>query len=360
MAEKELSDSTLYSARPTIRVDGKDNQPVSDAVQSIVMTESEGGMSSLEMRLQNFGTTASGPSPLFEDEQAVQLGSDIGVYTGDVNAPTEIFRGVVTGIEADFPVGDAPEMVVLAEDKLQSARLARRSKVYENLTLSSLANTVASSLGLTPKVTGLTTNIGTHVQLNESDLAFLRRLLARYDGDMQVVADELHVSPRSDVSRGEVELALYSQLRGVRFVADLAHQVTEMTCAGWDEVQGKQVTAKSTGANAGPGSGRTGSSLLKQKFSARSEHVGYLAVTTSDEATALADAAFDRRSRRFVTVHGTTDGNPQLRVGTNVKVTGASTRFDNTYYVVRAVHRFDLGGGYITEFEGESSYLGNA
>jgi uncharacterized protein len=35
-----------------------------------------------------------------------------------------------------------------------------------------------------------------------------------------------------------------------------------------------------------------------------------------------------------------------------------SPRFDNTYYLVHAVHRFDPQRGYETEFEAETAFLG--
>jgi phage protein D len=45
-------------------------------------------------------------------------------------------------------------------------------------------------------------------------------------------------------------------------------------------------------------------------------------------------------------------------VGTNVKLSGMGQRFDNTYYVVRACHRYDLTRGYETDFEAESAFWG--
>ena len=38
----------------------------------------------------------------FEDETALKLGDRIGVYSGDESAPTEVFSGFVTGLEAEF------------------------------------------------------------------------------------------------------------------------------------------------------------------------------------------------------------------------------------------------------------------
>jgi uncharacterized protein len=196
------------------------------------------------------------------------------------------------------------------------------------------------------------------MQLNESDLAFLRRLLQRYDGDLQVVGSELHVSPRGDVQRGTLELALYGQLRRARVIADLAHQVSEVTVAGWDARQGKRVSGTGTGTHPGPGTGRAGADVLSAALAERSEHIGFLAVADSIEAQAVADAAFDHRARRFVRVSGTAEGNAALRVGTHVTLRGLGPRFDNVYYVTRACHRWDVTSGYETDFDGECAFVG--
>jgi phage protein D len=363
MAEQPISEDPRYRARPTVRIDDQEQPSITHRVNAFKVTEQAGGMSSLELRLSNEpGEEAPETAAFaFEDERDLALGSRITIYSGDEQNPREIFRGVVSGIEAEFHEDGQAEILVLAEDALQGGRLARRSKTHDDLKLSSLANDVARSLSLTPKVTGFTDSIGVQVQLNESDLAFLRRMLERYDGDLQVVGAELHVTPRSQVNRGTVELAARGgQLRRARFVADLAHQVTEVTTAGWDVNGAQRITGTSSGSNLGPGTGRTGSSVLGQKLNIqRSEHIGNPPVASQTEAQAVADAAFDQRARRFVIAHGTAEGNAQLRVGTSVKITGTSKRFDNTYYIVRACHRFDLERGYETDFEAECAYLGN-
>lgn len=361
MAETAISNDPRYRARPTVRVDDQPVAAVSERVNSFRVTERVGGLTSLELRLTNEAgaeTGAIGANPL-EDEHDLALGSRIAIYSGDEEHPREIFRGLVTSIEAEFSEDGPAELTVLADDALQSSRLARRSKVYDDLQIARLVGDIAQTLSLTPKVTGFTDSIGVQIQLNESDLAFLRRMLRRYDGDVQVVGAELHVSARKDVSRGTVTLERGGQLRRARFVADLAHQATEVTACGYDPDTGHPVSHSSTGANLGPGSGRSGSSILQDKLGTRSEHIGYPPVHTSAVATAVADTAFDERARRFVTAFLTAEGNPLVRVGTNVTVSGTSRRFDNTYYVVNVCHRFDLDRGYETDFEAECAYLGN-
>jgi phage protein D len=358
MAEAALSSHEVYAACPTVRIAGQENARVRELLVGMNLSESEGGLSALELRFSNVASLAAGGAELaFEDELALGLGAPITVYAGDQAAPQEIFRGAVTGIEALFSRGAPPELTVLAEDRLQQARMARVTKVHENTTIGDLARALASALGLTPVVSGFTES-GTWAQVNESDLAFLRRLVQRYDGDLQVVGDELHVAPRGDVRRGSVELRLLGQLSRVRVLADLAHQVTGTTITGWDPVAGQRLNAQSSGAHLGPGNGRAGSQILGQAIAPRAEHLGHFAVASGAEAQALADAAFDRRARRFVRVEATAAGNPAIRVGTHVTLKDISARFDNTYYVVQAQHRFSTQRGYETHFEAECAYLG--
>lgn len=362
MAETSVSRAAIYRARPTLRLAGQEDVRVSELLTSMKMEESEGGMSALELRFSNWASTRGGGGELaFDAGSALALGAEIEVYAGDEMEPREIFRGKVTALEAEFKTGVPPEIVALAEDALQPARLARRSKVYADQSPADIVRAVASELALAPVITGLASPVATWAQYNESDLAFLRRLLSRFDADVQIVGTELHVSPRADVRRGAIELALYGQLARARATADLCEQVTAVSVRGWDPVAGTAVKGEATtGTNIGPGTGRDGATVLREAFGERSEHIGHFAVASDAEATALTQAAFDQRARRFLRVDGTAEGNAQLRVGAHVTLTGLGTLFDNTYYVARACHLFDLQQGYRTEFTGECAYIGGS
>jgi phage protein D len=223
-----------------------------------------------------------------------------------------------------------------------------------------IVSQIAQRLSLQPQVSGLSALNGIWVQLNESDLAFLRRLLRQFDADMQVVEDRLEAAPISEMQRQVIQMDLLHDLRSVRFIADLANQVTEVTSSGWNAISGQAVSGSSQGANLGPGRGRRGAELLREALGDRSEHVGHIAVTTDAEAQALADTIFDQRARNFVTAEGIATGHPGIRVGSHLQLRGVSPRFENTYYVVSTHHRYEMEGGYMTDFKAESSALGEA
>jgi uncharacterized protein len=360
MADGSATQDAIYTARPTLRFNGEFDVRASTLVQSMTMCEREGGLRWLELGLSNWASTQDGSAEIaFDTSGPFQLGAQIEVYAGEVDRPREVFRGHITAVESIRRRGTAPELCVHAEDVLQAARMARRSKMYNEQSPADVVRAVASELGLQPVIAGLSSPTATWAQIDETDLAFLRRLLARFDADLQVVGTELHVSPRADVQRQSVTLSAEEDLRSISVCADLADQVTAVTVRGWDAEQGRAVKASATaGTHMGPGRGREGAAILRDQLGERPDNLGHCAARSCEEAQALAEAAYDRRARAFVRACGVTEGNPNLRVGAKLTLTGIGARFDNDYYVVCTRHLFDNDEGYRTEFTAECAYLG--
>jgi phage protein D len=359
--ETALSTETLYSARPIIEIDGQVEEMISELFTGMEMHEEEGGMCSLQLNFSNSAeVTNVGMDFAFEysDIDLLSLGRRIKVLAGDENDPKEIFRGLITAIEMGIEENEQPELVVFAEDYLQKARMKRHTRLHESGNLQSIVESIAVECNLRLMSTGIKINVGEQMQLNESNLAFLRRLLARYSADMQVVGDELHVAPFEQVKRSEIGLEVNSQLIRVRAMADLAHQVTNVSFSGWDVAYGKTIKVSNEVTYIGPGKGRTGAQILKESIGERCEHIGNCAVANSTEAQELVNAQYAKAARGFVRVEGTAEGNPLIRVGTHVYLNEIGPRFENSYYVTQVCHRFSEHSGYLTDFTAETGYFG--
>lgn len=360
MTETDLTSALIYVTRPVVEIDGRRHAMVDQLLLSMEMREQEGGLSKLELRFANSAQHEGVGNDFafeFTETDLLKLGATLLVKAGDADDAMEIFKGRISAIEFAAEEPGQPELTVFAEDALMTARMRRATKLYPAGPLRDIVKDVARALGLREVITGLNVSLDPQLQMNETPLAFLRRLLADYDADLQIVGNELHVSPRADVARGRITLALGSQLHRARACVDLAQQTTDVSLAGFDRSQGRAVTATST-ASLGQPRGKTGAQFLSETLGEFHDHIGNRAVRDQAEAQALADAAFARRARRFVTLEGTAEGNPALRVGAEIAIEGLGPRFSNSYYVVKTCHRFDLTAGYAVDFRGECAFFG--
>jgi phage protein D len=360
--EAILTPNRIYSPRPVVEVDRRIDEMIQTLLTDMDLTESDQGLSALELQFENSATVnGQGNDYAFEysDNDLLSLGKLIILRAGDHHDPQELFKGRISGLEMVVEADLQPRLIVLAEDDLQKARLARHTRLHGAATVGSIAESIASGLGLRPQISGMDQQVDDQMQLNQSDLAFLRNLVRRFDAELQIVGDELVISPRSDIRRGEVTLELGSQLLQVRILADLSHQVSQVTYAGFDVEAGQAIqTESNAAADLGPGQGRTGAQFVEQAFGERSEHLAQLCAQNDSEGQALVNAAYSDRARRFVSAEGVAMGNPNIRVGSHVTLTGLGPRFDNTYYVTRTHHSYNTTQGYQTRFRAECAYLG--
>ena len=360
--EAILTQSPIYTTHPVVEVDGQTDQMIQTLLTAMDLTESDQGLSALELQFENSATVNNqGNDYAFEysDNDLLSLGKSISIRAGDHHDPQELFQGRISGLEMIVEADLQPKLIVLAEDALQKARLSRHTRLHGAGTVGSIAESIAADLGLNASVSGLDQAVDDQMQLNQSDLAFLRTLIRRFDAELQIVDDQLVIAPRRDIRRSELTLELGSQLLTARILADLSHQVNRVTYAGFDVEAGQEIqTESNASADLGPGRGQTGAQFLERAFGERSEHLAQLFAQNDTEAQALVNAAYSDRARRFVCAEGLAVGNPNIRVGTHVSLRGLGPRFDNTYYVTRTHHSFNTAQGYQTRFHAECAYLG--
>jgi len=73
-------------------------------------------------------------------------------------------------------------------------------------------------------------------------------------------------------------------------------------------------------------------------------------VRLQSEATKLAQAIFDDLAGNYLTAEGLCLGEPSLRAGTQVDISGIGTQFSGTYFVTATRHEYNVAYGYRTTF----------
>jgi phage protein D len=334
-----------YTSRPVITVDGTVRPELSDPLlYSLVVEETTLGLFRSEARFKNWNATDAAPNFVFFDRDLFDFGKAISFDLG----------------EAQYPATNAPQLTVLAEDRFLDLRMRRRTRSWENVSDADIVNQIANDNGLTPQVDLDGPTYKVLVQLNQSDLAFLRERMAAVDGEVWVQDKTLNAASRKNRNAGTVTLNYGQQLLEFSVTADLAHQRTSVKVSGWDVAGKSAIDEESTSSDISSefNGGIGGSDILGKSLTARSERIVSAVPLTADEATAMAKARYRTRARQFVRGQGLADGASALRVGAIANLQGIGKLFTGTYYVTRCRHGFDLINGYRTTFDVERPAIG--
>jgi hypothetical protein len=353
--------SPLFTARPLIRVDGNAQLLLGDQdLLSLLVVETTFGLFRCEATFRNWGSASGSVDFTYFDRKILDFGKAFSVEFGPPGSSGPVFAGRVTGIEAHYPATQIPQVQVLAEDRLQDFRMERHTRSFENVSDSDVIQQIASKNGLTAKVDIDGPTYKVLVQLNQSDLAFLRERVAAVDAQLWIDNKTLYAQARSRRNAGTVNLTYGQDLLEFSVLADLAHQRSSVRVTGWS-VSDKDlidVTADASAISSELAGGRSGSAVLAQALATHADSVTRAVPMAQPEAKAMAEARYRARARSFVRGVGTVDGNVHVRVGTNVSLSGLGPFFNGPYYVTSARHSFTLHDGFRTTFECERPGIG--
>ncbi|HYV02464.1 MAG TPA: hypothetical protein VEM93_09075 [Actinomycetota bacterium] len=356
MAGNDGSGSRIAASRPNVAVAGQDDASLAEGLLSLRIHEAADGLFSCEATFGNWGARDGRVSFLYFDRQKLDFGKEVAISLGS----DTLFSGRITGLEARYPEGQAPQITVLAEDRYQDLRMVRRTRTFADVSDADVFTQVASDHGLTPDVQVGGPTYRVLAQLNQSDLAFLRERARTIDAELWMSGSTLSARARSDRRGTTATLGYGNELREFTVLADLAGQRTSVTVNGWD-IGGKQSLSETATESAVQGElngGQGGSSILATALAQRKESVASIVPLSSREAQSRAETLYKRVARRFLAGRGVTQTNADLRVGARVKLEHLGDLFSGEYYVTEVVHRFDDANGLRTEFAVERPALG--
>jgi len=351
--------SLLYSARPGLRLDGAEQPELEAGLMALVVEEDSDGMARCEATFGNWGTIRGTMGFPYFDRTLLEFGKRIEISIGSDAAAARVFEGRITALEGRFPKSRPPEILVLAEDRLQDLRQTRRSRVFEAASIEEVIRAIASDHGLTPQIDIDGPVFPALAQVNQSDLAFLREKAADVDAEIWVRGNDLLAQARARRRANTLTLNYGMGLHELRISADLAHQCSRLVVGGWD-VSVREPVDSSAGPDtlAGEVEGSTGSAVLDATLGSRTERIAHRLARSAAEGDSLAKAEYRRRARRFVSGEAVAEGDARIRVGSAVDLRGTGPLFDGAYTVTAVRHIFDLDRGLVTEFAVERPWIG--
>jgi len=362
MAESATTDA-FFSSRPSLKLEGQANSGIEVSLLSLSVHENTDGLFRCEATLGNWGSADSnGERFIYFDRSELDFGKTLNIDMGDGDAAAEIFNGRITAIEGRFPQQKPAEILILAEDRLQDLRMLRRSRSFDNVTVSDVIETIANEHELSTDldINGPTYTVLT--QVNQSDLAFIRECARDIDAEIWIDGNILHAQSRSRRQTETLSLSYGHRLLEFSVCADLAHQRSKVRVSGWD-VAAKESIIHSSDEMAIQGEledQSSGGQLLTEIFGQRVDQLVHQVPHTNDEARNMAEASYRRTARRFLTGHGLSEGDGRIRAGTHIVLNDLGPLFSGKYYVSEVTHNYDSRNGFRSSFRVERPGLGRS
>ncbi len=284
------------------------------------------------------------------DLNAFKPGDPFELWIG-IDNTLRMISGEITSLE--LTLEEHSFMEICGYDRLHRLRFGKKRRSFKDTSDSDLAATIAGEYGLAAQVEDSGVVHPYLFQNNQSNYEFLYERAQQIDYEMLVDDRDFYFR------RPQLDSAPVLTLRYKLDFDSLSIQIRTLTEGSTVEVRGWSVNDKSViTASATDGSensimsGReSGFGLSKQEFGESAVAVIDKKVLDANEAETIAKAKYNALLKEFVTGECKCNGDPRLRTGKTVEITGIGQRFSGIYYIVSTTHSINRDEGYKTSFK---------
>jgi phage protein D/phage baseplate assembly protein gpV len=287
------------------------------------------------------------------DRHPFQVGATVEVRAGGIEDRSPggvLFKGEVAAMEPEFAEGGLT-IAVRAYDQSFKLHAARRTRTFQDQTSADIVRRVGEEHGLRPGTIDATGGPHRHLQQSgESDWDLCWRLAAAHDFEF-VVDDELFHFRRAGSAQGApIELAYPETLLSFKPRLSGVQQVREVEVRAHDAATQRTIVHRASQPTRTNGRVGVDRAQVVDRLRGGELLVADRVVEDAGQARALAQSTLDRLASTWVEADGGTLGNPALRAGCTVKVTGVGRQFSGEYHVSSTVHSYRGAKGYRTGF----------
>ena len=288
------------------------------------------------------------------DSMPFGIGRALEVRLGETDAlaPISLFKGQIVTLEPEFGAGGC-SVSVRAYDRSHILHRSRASRMFQNQTSSDIVEQIVADAGLRADCEPSGEPHEFMQQDNETDWDFIWRLAERIG--FEFVVDDKVAHFRKPADDDPTELEWPTTLHTFRPRVTAVQQVKEVTLLAHDPKtkQVIDVTKSSPNQIAQIGIDRATAAAA---IDGATVHIATEPVKSRAEGEALAQSLLDKLANGYVAAEGVAPGNPAIRAGTKVKVTGVGTTFGGIYRVATSTHLLRGGGAYETIFANSPSH----
>lgn len=289
------------------------------------------------MQLSNWGTPpGSNEAGLLFSH--IKPGDAISLDIG-LNNTARLFEGEITAIEELYGEG-APQLIIMAEDKLHKLARIRYSNAYEDMSIDDIIQSISAELNVSTDI-NVSSEVSSFNQINESHLACLLRIGERFNVHLRLEDNTLRMRPEED-DTDLIEYHVQRDIESIRFMADLNHQSKTTRSYGWNLINNESTQGSSHNIT----SGQSAKTILEELSWGNEEITPQPFPMSQIQAENYAQAQYSRQAQAFVSARMSCIGDERLSSGKQIKITGGSPRFNGVYRIMDCLHQFDRSNGY--------------
>jgi phage protein D len=282
------------------------------------------------------------------DQQPFKIGSALEVRLGsrDELTTASLFKGEVVTLEPNFGPGGV-ELTVRGFDRSHVLMRSRHSQTFQNQTSSDIVSKIVRDAGFSPNCDPSGDVHDFMQQDNESDWDFIWRLADRVG--FEFVVEDQTAYFRKPTAKGAIGLSWPGQLHSFTPRVTAIQQVHEVTLRAGDPKANSPISVSVSSPDQIAEIGVSRGEVVSA-FGAASAHIATEPVKSQSEGQAVAQALLNLLANAYVAAEGVTDGDPRIKAGAKVQISGVGQKFSGTYRVASATHVLRGGGTYETRF----------
>jgi phage protein D len=284
----------------------------------------------------------------------VELGDEATISLAQSAATTQLVKGEVTSLEVEIEATGS-YVVVRGYDKAHRLHRGRTARSWTQQKDSEIATEIAEEAGLTANVEDSGSPHDYMVQPGISNWDFLVARATEIGYDLRAADGELHFKKpekaASGPSAGSLEqmptkgqIVYGENLVSLRSRVSAVDQVSSVEVRGWDPKTKKAIVSTANGGTTSASVGLDPASSGEGAFVRADRHFA-----AADSAQTAATALAQRIGSTAAEAEGTIDGDPALKAGDAVNVSGLGSPFDGKYVLASTRHVLD-SYGYRTHF----------
>ena len=257
-----------------------------------------------------------------------------------------LFVGQVTAVEHGYEPARRREIRVRGYDLLHQLRKRQAVRAHVQVTTQDLAQELVADLGLTVQAAEPGPLWPRLIQHRQSDFELLQEVAERCGLYLAVRGNVLHLLTLQGIGE-TLPLALGETLLEARIEINADAVCRLVAAAGWDPSRIETHEGQAWHARVGRA---VAAEVAPERVggSGKRELVDE-GTPNDDHAAGIAQAELDLRTAREVTLWGVAEGDPRLRPGTPVEVTGVADAVAGRYVLSAITHLIDARKWFVSE-----------